>query len=225
MSLISQSAKNYLDRRESGVVDQLWGMSVDDLRVLLQMAQNEGQREVEQWVRDAMSGRGIYASYVPRQYTSGMNASDWLSKAMALILAGGILMGGPTLPVVDQLANQPAVTQVVDRIDITGEWQNEIAQMRQLARQVPGANPNAPVSIFLVNSLPEQCPSFTGCAFKDGTALVVEGRTPERFKRTVVHEIAHLLTPHLLGTSMDHGAEFEVLEQLAGQHFGFFGYG
>lgn len=212
MSLIALAATSYLDRQaawqDQEAASKLSAASPDELRALLQMAIAEGQTQVERWVRDAMANRGIYASRRhPLRVESVMGAGEWLEKAMALVLAGGIMLSGPSLPVVDQsfsgggYRQQPAVTQVYEaREDITSQYQQEIQVMKDLARGVSGANPSATTGpIYIVQELPQECPSFKGCAYSDGHIEVIDDGN---IQATVIHEIAHTMTPH------GHGDEF-----------------
>jgi hypothetical protein len=98
------------------------------------------------------------------------------------------------------------------QVDITSDYQQDIALMRELARGVPGTNPNATVGpIYEVSSVENRCPSFNGCAFSDGHIEVVrEGRGDAAFRNTIIHEIAHTLTSHESG----HGTVFKELNAL-----------
>lgn len=203
MSLITLGARAFLDRELSRTAN-LSSVTDDQLRALLAMAVAEGQSQVEQWIRDEMRGRGVYASkfHTARRFESKMNAQDWLQKALSLVLAGGIMVGswGATLPTVDNSfsggGDRSQVVQVYEGQDVTSQYSREIDAMRNIARDVSGANPNAPITIYLVNELPAECKEVghNGCAFRDGRIYIVSQGTYFGEIRTVLHEIAHALT-------------------------------
>lgn len=130
MTILASSASLYLARQASWQDDEarskLSTASDDELRILLMMAIAEGQSQVEDWVLDEMFDRGIQSfsrrASLVRQ--SGMDPRDWLEKAMALVLAGGMMAGmwGATLPTVDQTisggGDRPAATQVYEQAEI-----------------------------------------------------------------------------------------------------------
>lgn len=95
-------------------------------------------------------------------------------------------------------------------VEVTQNYEAEISAMREIARGVDGTDPDATITIVRVTELPDGCPSFSGCAYSDGTIWILDGGREARITRTVLHEIAHAFTI----TEPGHGPVFcELIER------------
>lgn len=198
MSLISVGARSHLDRLAWGnPASQLTGLDADELRALLQMAQAEGQPEVERWVRDAMSSRGIYASHhASFKVQSKMSAEDWLAKAMAIILAGGITLGlgTPSLPTVDPYSSGGGtrVTAPVQSesaiVSVIGRSPFSTAELERMAEAVGVTGIKVVWTDFVGTNADGE---MQGKATGDGT-ITIKIQNDYDSAWNVVHEMSHI---------------------------------
>lgn len=208
MSIIALGAKSYLSRdalwKDADAQSRLRGVSNEQLKLLLRMAIAEGQSQVEQWVRTEMSSRGIYASHRlgHKVVESKMDARDWLEKALAVILVGGMMFGG-ALPVVDNSAppSAPAaVTQIYQPQEFSDIYRQAppVVQAPSIPREISQLVDSLGMKIQWVRSFDNAFQG--GQATGQGVVIIKthDGRGVERRQesivKTILHEVAHELT-------------------------------
>jgi hypothetical protein len=69
-----------------------------------------------------------------------------------------------------------------------------VTAMRELARDIDGTDPEAPVDIQFHDGTDKEPPCTSACTWSDGTIEIYQELSEERIVIAIIHEVAHALT-------------------------------